>query len=281
MRSKSVLMILAWLVLTILIAPKIGAYNQAFMAGRAERDVPVFLRLFGEGRNIVSNLSVMQADLYFHGGVAHVDCDHMRQTAMGQADIEDEHGEGEKRPELSPFNILFRISEQTEITSHVHLHGDRVKEVIPWLYYSAEIDPHNVMAYTLTAFYLADRLNKVSEGIAFLREGLRNNPESWQINAEIGRIYFEHFRNYEAAERYLKRAMELQRKVPHDKFQERYVLSFLAYTYQDMGREKDALPLYRRLEKLFPKSKVFKEKIMELSSLKQNLEPETRNRTGR
>ncbi len=264
MRAKSVFVALVWLAATILIAPKIDTYNQVYVSAQTAYDVPVFMRLLGEGKSILSNLSILQADLYFHRGVGHLSGEHEEGLGIISERDEDHDQEeqvlGRKISGISPFNVLLRASEETDITQHVHLQDDQMEEIIPWLYYSAEIDPHNVLAYTLTGFYLADRLGKVDEGVAFLRKGLMNNPDSWEINAELGRIYYEHRKNYEAAVRFLSKARILLEKSPHDKFQERYVLSFLALSYEALGRREDAIPLYRRLNELFPDVKAFRAK---------------------
>jgi len=269
LRNKPIFVILVGLALSSLMVARIDAYNQAYAIDQPASDVPVFMRFLGEGRSIVSSLSILQADRYFHGGVGHLDDEHEEGFAIAERNHEDcEHPEEHVLPEVSPFNILSRISREVGVTEHVHLHGDQMKEIIPWLYYAAEIDPHNVLAYTLTGFYLCDRLKKVDQGIAFLREGLRKNPDSWEINAELGRIYFQHVKNYEVAVQYLSQAWVLLQEAPHDKFQERYILSFLARSYEALGMEGDALPLYKRLNELFPNG-VFEEKIKQTTDNRQ------------
>ncbi|MGB2599666.1 MAG: hypothetical protein WBB86_05035 [Candidatus Omnitrophota bacterium] len=246
-------------------AVKVDVYNQAYAIDQPMSDVPVFMRFLGEGRSIVSSLSLLQADRYFHGGAGHFSDEHKEGFAIAEREhTACEHPDEHILPEASPFNVLFRISREIGVTEHVHLQGDQVKEIVPWLYYAAEIDPHNVLAYTLTGFYLCDRLGKIDQGIAFLREGLRKNPDSWEINAELGRVYFQHLKNYKIAAQYLSKAWVLLQEVPHDKYQERYVLSFLAVSYEALGRGSDALPLYRRLNELFPND-VHDKKIKELS----------------
>lgn len=268
MRVKGVYVCLTWLASMALLTPRIDMYNQSYAAAHPACDVSVFLRALGEGRSIISSLSILQADRYFHRGMGHQDEDHQGQTCvtkMSDADAA-EHGDREIEPVPGKFNILPRMSQAIEVTRHVHLDGDQIKEIIPWLYYAIKIDPHNVEAYVLASYYLSERLNKVNEGIIVLREGLTSNPDSWQINAELGRIYFKHFANYEVAAKFLSRAGELIQQVPHDKFQERSVLSFLAYSYEGLGQNEKALPLYRRMHELFPDAKVFNNKIKELSA---------------
>ena len=269
MRAKNILVAFAALVAVSLIAPGVDTYNQACTVGASAYDTPIFLRLLGEGKSFLSSLSLLQADLYFHRGVGHFFDEHEGGLAIVEREdvhAHEEHLHKEDHHRAGPFNVLFRISEEIGLTEHVHLQGDQMKEIVPWLYYAAEIDPHNVLAITLTGFYLADRLDKVDEGIAFLRRGLMNNPDSWEINAELGRIYYEHRKNYEAAARFLSRARTLLEESQHDKFQERYVLSFLALSYEALGRKMDAMPLYRRLNELFPDTEVFRKKLQEKSS---------------
>ncbi len=268
MRNKHISAVFICLIAAALLAVKIDLYDQAYAIGRPVSDAPVFVRFLGEGRSIVSSLSVLQADRYFHGGVEHIQCGHEKGIAIAQRDIEHyeqhKHESNSGAPGRSKYNILLNISRALEITDHVHLHGDQLKEIIPWLYYAAEIDPHNERAYVLTGFYLCDRLGKVDQAIAFLRKGLSKNPGSWEINAELGRIYFEHVKNYEVAEQYLSRAWILIQGVPHDKFQERPILAYLTKIYEALGKKKDALFFYRRLDELFPKD-IYDKKVEELS----------------
>ena len=266
MKFRSVLVVFAWLFLTVLTASRVDTYNHAFAEAHSAGDVPVLFRFFGEGRSIVSSLAILQADRYFHGGVGHIEHGEEGELCITQRGTDECGREEDRRLQASPLNVLFRISDRIALTEHVHLQGDQVKEIIPWLYLSSEVDPHNVLAITLTGFYLADRLDKPDEAVAFLRKGLLDNPDSWEINAELGRIYFEDFGNYRAAVDFLVRAMDLQKGVPHDKFEERYVLSFLAYSYEALGEGDKALALYRRLGQLFPKSDVFRKKVSELSA---------------
>ncbi|MFH1305158.1 MAG: tetratricopeptide repeat protein [Candidatus Omnitrophota bacterium] len=265
MKAKSVFIIPACLAVILIITPWVGAYTYTNDTRTGPDDVPVFLRFLGETRSVVSAVSILQADRYFHGGIGDMNGTHAECLASaGKGSLHEEQSRDKIAPGMNPFNILFRISENIEITAHRHLSGDQVKEIIPWLYYAARIDPHNIMAYTITGFYLADKLHKVNEALDFLRNGLRNNPASWQINAEMGRIYFEHVKDHKTAIKYFSRAGKLLDKSPHDKFQERYVLSFLAYSYEaENKKDSRLLPIYKRLVTLFPNAENFRKKIKE------------------
>lgn len=265
MRIKSVIVLLAWFAAVILIAPRLDTYSYAHSLPGKTSDTPVFLRMLGEARSIVSNLSLIQADVYFHGGIYDRDGACPGIHGIGEGHEHEEHEEQAKRPEPSPYDILLRISDETLLTEHVHLKGDQMKQIVPWLYYASELDPHNVTACTLTGYYLIYRLNRPGQGMAFLKKGLANNPDSWEINAEIGRAYFQVSEDYPTSLRYFQRAESLLDKTPHDKFQQRYVLSYLALCYEKTGQPDKALVLYKRLDGIFPDHKIFKDKIRELS----------------
>src|ERR1700679_2635536 len=70
-----------------------------------------------------------------------------------------------------------------------------VREILPWLKLSAELDPENIKTYIVTAFWLRTKLIQVAEAEQVLREGLRNNPNDTQLLFELGRIYDENYHN--------------------------------------------------------------------------------------
>ncbi len=276
MRTKTLLVILFWLAATILIAPRVDVYDHTYVSARQTADMPALVQLLGEARSIVSNMSLLQADLYMHGGVGHFEDEHG--IAIIDPENLEEHVDKHKEvkaPEgyvalgemgyVRPYNILLRMSDLIDISEHIHLQGEDMKEIVPWLYYSVKIDPHNVLAITLTSYYLSEWFGKPDEAFGVLRDGLKNNPDSWQINAELGRMYFTHTGDYETAVRYLSRAYEFLMRSDHDKFEERYVLTYLIRSYEALGQEEKTLPMYKRLNELFPQAAIFQERIRQLS----------------
>ena len=77
--------------------------------------------------------------------------------------------------------------------------SDEVGEILPWLKLSADLDPDNVQTYTVTAFWLRERMNNVKEADAVLHEGLRNCPDSYDILFELGRLYYESYHDRDRA----------------------------------------------------------------------------------
>jgi hypothetical protein len=61
------------------------------------------------------------------------------------------------------------------------------------------LDPDNPQTYTVTAFYLRERMNRVAEADAVLHEGLRNCPGSYDILFELGRLDYESYHDRDRA----------------------------------------------------------------------------------
>lgn len=68
--------------------------------------------------------------------------------------------------------------------------GDE-RQMLPWLKLSAELDPHRVETFVVTAYWLRTALQQVDEAEQFLRQGLRQNPGDCEILFELGRIASE------------------------------------------------------------------------------------------
>ena len=196
-RSTAILILLLLLAvcfsLATLIQPKAMAYGQRGQ----ENILQAFL---GDGRWILANHLLTKADIYFHSGYypsifdrkkAHPD-NHM---AGGHEEHEgEEHHEKEEKEEDflgPPRDWIERIGRNALITKHTHLQNGNEREILPWLKLAAELDPHIVETYTVAAFWLANQLHKAPEAEAFLREGLRANPDSYEILFSLGRLYYE------------------------------------------------------------------------------------------
>ena len=89
-----------------------------------------------------------------------------------------------------PRDWFERFGRHFLITEHTHLAGGNEREILPWLRLSAELDPQRVETYTVAAYWLRN-MGKVVEAEKFLRDGLRANPDSYEILFELGRLYYE------------------------------------------------------------------------------------------
>ena len=152
--------------------------------------------LFGDGRRLFANHYFVQADISFHSGYypsifdqarAPKDTSHL--TAKEGEPAAEEH---EKQMNFlgPPRDWIERFGRHFIVTEHTHLEGNYKSEILPWLKLSAELDPQKIETYTVAAYWLRD-LGKSKEAERFLREGFLNNPDSYEILFELGRLYYE------------------------------------------------------------------------------------------
>jgi tetratricopeptide (TPR) repeat protein len=160
--------------------------------------------LFGDSRKLFANHFFVKADVVFHSGYypsifdqAQVPKDTAHLTAKEGSSDAEAH---EKAMNFlgPPTDWIERFGRHFIITEHTHLEGGNEGEILPWLKLSAELDPQLVNTYTVAAFWLRD-LGKVTEAEQFLREGLRNNPTSYELLFELGRLYHENYHDLNRA----------------------------------------------------------------------------------
>jgi len=99
-----------------------------------------------------------------------------------------------------PRDWIERFGRNFIVTEHTHLQGGNEREILPWLKLSASLDPQRVDTYTVAAFWLRRKLGKPKEAEEFLRDGLRANPQSYEILFELGRLYHEEYHDAGRAE---------------------------------------------------------------------------------
>jgi tetratricopeptide (TPR) repeat protein len=165
-----------------------------------------FSLLLGDSRRMFANSFYVKADEYYHSGFYPTIFDnngafktaHMAEDT-GAVNSKN-HGEetgfmGAPRDWLDAFGRHFIPNRHTHLDeggAAGDLSGsDQVREILPWLKLSAELDPQNVQNYTVTAYWLRQRMHKTAEANQVLLEGLRENPGSCDILFELGRLYAE------------------------------------------------------------------------------------------
>ena len=85
--------------------------------------------------------------------------------------------------------------------------SDNVREILPWLQLAADMDPQMVQTYTVAAYWLRTSIHNPKEAEAFLRDGLRNNPDDCEILFELGRLYNEDYHDTNRARNVLMAAL--------------------------------------------------------------------------
>jgi len=189
-------------------ASLIEPWYQSWSGGR-NQTANVLDVLIGDSRKMFANHFFAKADAYFHSGYypsifdnrkteeeSHMAGSESETEEAGHEehhDAEPEHGKEMEGGFLGPpKDWIDRFSRNFFPSTHSHLEkGGDEREILPWLRLSAELDPQRIDTYTISAYWLRNRLKKPKEAEHFLREGLRANPDSYEIYFELGRIYEE------------------------------------------------------------------------------------------
>lgn len=189
-----------WLILALLlvvcfslattIQPRAAAWSDRAKSGS------VLKLLLGDGRRMFANHFFVRADVAFHSGYYPSIFDQNgppKEAAMAKGlDDHAAHDESAHEKEMAflgqPRDWVERFGRHFRVTEHTHLGQGQEREILPWLRLSAELDPQRIDTYTVAAYWLRN-LGKEKEAEEFLREGLRNNPDSYEILFELGRFY--------------------------------------------------------------------------------------------
>jgi tetratricopeptide (TPR) repeat protein len=210
-----------WLLLVLLLvvcfslAAWLGPQNQARLSGKSAN---VLGLLLGDGRRIFANHFFVKADAYYHSGFYPTIFDN--RTSFQTPHMAEDAGamkgknEGDETGFMGqPLDCIEALSRHFMPSKHSHLdeggpqgfskagedlgesRTGAVREILPWLEISAELDPHHIETYMVTAYWLRRRMNKVDEAERFLRQGLSANPGNSALLFELGRIYHEDRKN--------------------------------------------------------------------------------------
>ena len=266
------LLLIALLVSCFGLAAHLQPQFQAWRGSRASGDI--FNVVLGDSRRMFANTFFVKADAYYHSGYyptmfdnnAAFQTTHMAADtgAVNDKNHGDEHGFlGPTRDWIDAFGRHFFPDRHTHLDeggADDDLGGsDNVREILPWLKLSADLDPDNVDTYTVTAFWLRNRMHKVTEAEAVLHEGLRNCPDSYEILFELGRLYEESYHDtsrarnvWQAAVRkWLKTYPTLDPEAQKDNrliFEQ--ITTHLAKLEEDAGNLPQAVDWYQAAQKV-------------------------------
>ena len=173
-------------------------------------DDGAFTKLLGDGRRLFSGQSVAMADVYLHSGFYPSIFDSVENKGTKAIQATDDHNdhahdehdddhdaEHEKAMDFmgQPLDPLAGFIRNFRVTQHSHLENGEEREVIPWLKLAIELDPQAVETYAATSFWLRKNLKRVEDARDILREGIRNNPKSFELLYAMGLIYEQDDKN--------------------------------------------------------------------------------------
>ena len=233
----------------------------------------------GDARRMFANHFFVKADAYFHSGFYPSIYDNQR--SFKTPHIAEDSGAmrgkntGDETSFLGPpRNWIDSFGREFFPSVHTHLNeggadGEQneaeVREILPWLKLSSQLDPKRVETYAATAYWL-QRMGKPDEAENFLREGLRENPGNPQLLLDLGRLFFESrndpalARNvWDAALRNLRSATEEHKD--QNKFVEEQLLAASAKLEEQANNPGKALGLLERLKAISPNPQAIEEWI--------------------
>ena len=217
--ASPILKIALLFVVSLSCASVLEPWHQNWAGGR-NKSANILDMLIGDSRRMFANHFLAKADAYFHSGYyptifdpqdrneeshltgetregtageSHVhdaNCNHEAEAHVHDENCDHEHG-SDAGFLGAPKDFIDRFSRNFFPSAHSHLEHGSERELLPWLRLSAKLDPQRVDTYTVASYWLRSRLGKVDEAEQFLREGLRSNPDSFEIYYELGRIYDE------------------------------------------------------------------------------------------
>ncbi len=279
---------------------------QSWQGNRAQ-SADLLAVLLGDARRAFANHFFIKADVYFHNGYYPSIFDNRTafQTPHMAADAGalEEKNTGEEDDFLGPpKDWIDAFGRRFKPATHTHLYqgGARadgpahkeieladsqdVREILPWLRASAALDPQKIETYTTTAYWLRQRMGKTTEAEAFLRDGLRANPDSHEILFELGRIADEHGKDPARARNLWELALakwrkfELPKKDP-DTFSLLQIASHLAMLAERESRWDEYLHYLGLWRAASPQPAEIEKRIAEAQAKRAaaNAKPQTQN----
>ena len=213
------------LVLTVLFA---GCFTLATvmdgqvreLRARTQGSISILATLLGDSRRMFANHFYAKADAYFHSGFYPGIFDtalaegksHMEEEREASERHEADHDEEGEGFLGKPKDWIDRFGRHFYPTTHTHLENANQREILPWLRLSANLDPQLIQTYLNGSFYLRTGLNKPREAEEFLREGLRANPDSYELLLELGYVYDYNKNDPQAARRLWELALQKWKK---------------------------------------------------------------------
>ena len=178
--------------------------------------------LFGQFRTSLSDYLWLKADKYLHRGVDLRGLTPEEKAAMNTDKVQSRAGEEGERAHRGDETTIIpskvrdwrghlgdierTVSPYMDMSNHGHAD---TREALPLFRMMTWSNPHFIRGYIVGAGLIIADKNRIDEGIAFLKEGEANNPQSFEIKTEIGHFYTFKKRAYDTGFPYLTQAIAL------------------------------------------------------------------------
>jgi hypothetical protein len=197
-------------------------------------------------------------------------------TALGgyfyrQADTYFHQGVGHKKRRAFESGFLFRMSREVAPEEHVHLGGQAIREIMPWLRFAMDCDPRNDEYPMVAAFWLSREASRPDLAHQVLLEARINNPRDCRLAAEEARLCVRQGRTADAIRlfdlAYALWPAPLTRQDDDDaRMLKREILLHRGLLGEAGGDKPTALRCFTEILALFPEMKSMQERIDNIRS---------------
>lgn len=151
---------------------------------------------------------------------------------------------------------------------HEHLHGQSVREMMPWLRLAIQADPHNVELYLVAAFWLASEMHEPELAEQVLCEAQIANPLDYRVALEKGRVRLRKHRVGEALAAFNAALAFWPRPFNEGNTEARFdratLLLYRALLLEHTGQREEAMADLREILSLYPERVAIRERLEDL-----------------
>lgn len=216
--------VLAMLVVALVMSGRCANYIQPFfnvseqLKGEEIESAKesIALSLLGQVQFTVGSMVWLKTLEYLHNGVPYrmptnAEEEHGQRASNSSGTIDAlAHQEGVSMtlsPKTDWRGIVGELHREIYPYMAEHNHSDP-RELIPWYRLVTRFNPNLERLFVMGAFFMSDFAKEPDEALAYLEEGAKANPWSFEIHAALGRLYFDNFSDYEKAYKALQKATE-------------------------------------------------------------------------
>ncbi len=123
-----------------------------------------------------------------------------------------------------------------------YFHSGEHEKITPLIRIITWLDPHFIEAYSSGAWHLAwnsEDWRLIPSAEEFLKEGIKNNPDKYELYADMGWLFYDKVKDYEKAIEWYKKAASLPSPP--------LVKRMLAHSYERAGRIEEAIKIWKEL----------------------------------
>lgn len=201
---------------------------------------PLYLFL-GSAKEAIGDTFFLKANSYLHGGVSTDLLQHEEMVETGDRGSQNHESFKKKYTDW-----VYQVNSRVKVMEHIHLQGEQSKEILPLLASAIKLDPYNVPAILTTAYWLDSYFKKTDEAIEILRQGLKDNPDSWEIEYHLGMNYLKSKKDFKTSSVYFESSIAHMNKDNASNVDLRDVYYYLAESYMGQTSKAQALKAYQK-----------------------------------